>query len=100
MRMRTPLCSHSLTHFPFASCLLARMFGFPVCLPARPLARHARFPCLPCLVCLMLLQVAVIEFCRSVLNLENANSAEFDTDTSDPVVMYMPEISNLQVRDE
>ncbi|XP_058451431.1 CTP synthase [Malaya genurostris] len=37
------------------------------------------------------LQVAVIEFARNVLNLENANSTEVDADTKHPLVIDMPE---------
>lgn len=45
------------------------------------------------------MQVAVIEYCRSVLGLEGANSAEFDKEAADPVIMYMPEINPDQVCD-
>ncbi|XP_058801964.1 CTP synthase [Phymastichus coffea] len=37
------------------------------------------------------LQVAVIEYARNVLNLEDANSIEFDRDCKNPVVIDMPE---------
>lgn len=43
------------------------------------------------------LQVAVIEFCRNVLDMKNANSEEFDTKTPFPVVVFMPEISKTQM---
>jgi len=37
------------------------------------------------------LQIAVIEFCRHVLGLEEANSLEFDPDTEHPVITLMEE---------
>uniref|UniRef100_A0A6U1F2G0 CTP synthase n=1 Tax=Tetraselmis chuii TaxID=63592 RepID=A0A6U1F2G0_9CHLO len=37
------------------------------------------------------MQVAVVEFCRNVLGLEEANSTEFDQSTPTPVVVFMPE---------
>lgn len=36
-------------------------------------------------------QVMVIEFARYVFGMKNANSAEFDTETPNPVVISMPE---------
>ncbi|CAD7959667.1 unnamed protein product [Amoebophrya sp. A120] len=39
------------------------------------------------------LQVATIEACRHVLNLERANSTEFDEATPHPAVVFMPEHS-------
>jgi CTP synthase len=37
-------------------------------------------------------QAMVVEYCRNVLNLEGANSAEFDEKSAHPVVFFMPEI--------
>eukprot|EP01069_Polyplicarium_translucidae_P001531 Polyplicarium_translucidae@DN1703_c0_g1_i2.p1 len=37
------------------------------------------------------LQVAAIEFCRNVLGLKGANSAEFDPDTPHKAIVFMPE---------
>ncbi|MCH6258470.1 CTP synthase [Puniceicoccaceae bacterium K14] len=37
------------------------------------------------------LQIAVIEYCRNVLGLEDANSLEFDAETSSPVITLMEE---------
>ena len=37
------------------------------------------------------MQLAVVEFCRNVLKMENANSVEFDEKTKFPVVISMPE---------
>lgn len=42
-------------------------------------------------------QVAVIEYCRNVLGLMDAQSSEFDQDTSNPVVMFMPEGSKTHM---
>jgi len=39
------------------------------------------------------MQMAVIEIARNVLNLEDANSTEFDQETTNPVVIPMPELS-------
>lgn len=43
------------------------------------------------------LQVAVIEYCRSVLGIKDATSAEFDPHAAHPVVLYMPEISTTHM---
>jgi CTP synthase len=37
------------------------------------------------------MQIAVIEYARNVLNMEDANSTEFDSATPYPVVVFMPE---------
>ncbi|RRT60174.1 hypothetical protein B296_00024974 [Ensete ventricosum] len=37
--------------------------------------------------------IAVIEFARSVMNLKEANSTEFDPVTTSPVVIFMPEVN-------
>ena len=37
------------------------------------------------------MQIAVIEFARSVLGKEGANSTEFDPSTRHPTVVFMPE---------
>lgn len=36
-------------------------------------------------------QVAVVEFCRNVLGMKQADSTEFNSATSQPVVVFMPE---------
>lgn len=36
--------------------------------------------------------IAVIEFARSILGLQDANCTEFDTNTHNPCVIFMPEI--------
>ncbi|RWW21774.1 hypothetical protein GW17_00014056 [Ensete ventricosum] len=38
-------------------------------------------------------KIAVIEFARSVMNLKEANSTEFDPVTTSPVVIFMPEVN-------
>ncbi|KOC65329.1 CTP synthase [Habropoda laboriosa] len=43
------------------------------------------------------LQVAVIEFARNVLGIENANSVEIDPDTDQPVIIDMPEYNPGQM---
>ena len=43
------------------------------------------------------MQIAVIEFARSVCKLPNAASIELDERTSDPVVVYMPEIDRTKL---
>ena len=42
------------------------------------------------------MQIAVIDFARNVLGLENANSEEFDEQTPDPVIHIMDEQKNLK----
>ena len=59
-------------------------------------AKYARENKVPYLGICLGLQVATIEFCRSILNIENASSCEFDAalKPEDPraIVVYMPEI--------
>eukprot|EP00276_Gloeochaete_wittrockiana_P003383 CAMPEP_0184648982 /NCGR_PEP_ID=MMETSP0308-20130426/6254_1 /TAXON_ID=38269 /ORGANISM="Gloeochaete witrockiana, Strain SAG 46.84" /LENGTH=561 /DNA_ID=CAMNT_0027081339 /DNA_START=326 /DNA_END=2011 /DNA_ORIENTATION=- len=43
------------------------------------------------------MQVAVIEFARNMLNMPLANSTEFNSDTPNPVVLFMPEISRTHM---
>lgn len=52
-------------------------------------ARNNKIPFLG--ICLGM-QIAVIEFARSVCNIPNAASIELDANTSDPVIIFMPEI--------
>ncbi|MBK29664.1 MAG: CTP synthetase [Euryarchaeota archaeon] len=60
-------------------------------------AGHARENNIPYLGVCLGLQVAVIEFCRSVLGWQDANSTEFDEATPHPVVVFMPEISKTHL---
>ncbi|RWW20348.1 hypothetical protein GW17_00015549 [Ensete ventricosum] len=58
-------------------------------------AKYARENKIPYLGICLGMQIAVIEFARSVMNLREANSTEFDPDTTAPVVIFMPEIIEL-----
>ncbi|NND65066.1 MAG: CTP synthase [Gammaproteobacteria bacterium] len=54
-------------------------------------AQFAREQKVPYLGICLGMQIAVIEFARHVANLENANSTEFDSDTSHPVIALITE---------
>jgi CTP synthase len=54
-------------------------------------ARYARENKIPYYGLCLGLQIAVIEFCRHVINLPKANSVEFDPQTPDPVINMMEE---------
>ena len=58
-------------------------------------AKYAREHKVPFLGVCLGMQVMVIEYARNVLNLEEANSTEFDEVTPHPVVMFMPEINHF-----
>ena len=60
-------------------------------------ANYARVNNVPYLGVCLGLQIATIEFCRNVLCLENANSTEFDENTPNPAVVFMPEISKTHM---
>ena len=53
-------------------------------------AGYARTRAIPYLGLCLGMQVMVVEFARSQLGLTNANSTEFDPDTPDPVIAYLP----------
>jgi CTP synthase len=53
--------------------------------------RYARENDIPFLGICLGLQLAVVEFARNVMGLENANSTEFNADTEYPVVDILPE---------
>ncbi|OMJ16519.1 CTP synthase [Smittium culicis] len=55
-------------------------------------ARWAREHSIPYLGICLGFQVASIDFARSVCELKNAHSAEFDSETKEPIVIFMPEI--------
>lgn len=57
-------------------------------------ARKNRIPYLG--ICLGM-QIALIEFSRNVLNLENANSTEIDPNTLHPVIYLMPDQKGVQM---
>ena len=60
-------------------------------------AKYARTHKVPYLGICLGLQIATIEFCRNVLGLESANSTEFDENTPNPAVVFMPEISKTHL---
>ncbi|KAG6469479.1 hypothetical protein ZIOFF_074201 [Zingiber officinale] len=60
-------------------------------------AKYARENKVPFLGICLGMQIAVIEFARSVMNLKEANSTEFDPNTSTPVVIFMPEGSKTHM---
>jgi CTP synthase len=60
-------------------------------------ARYAREKRVPYLGLCLGMQVMCIEFARNVLNLEDANSSEFEVPTEHPVISLMPQ--QLRVRD-
>ncbi|KAK4273256.1 hypothetical protein QN277_021695 [Acacia crassicarpa] len=60
-------------------------------------AKYARENNVPYLGICLGMQIAVIEFARSVLGWERANSMEFDAQTPNPVVIFMPEGSRTHM---
>lgn len=56
-------------------------------------AKYARTHRIPYLGLCLGMQVMVIEYARHVVNLEQANSSEFDESTPHPVIIFMPEIN-------
>ncbi|PKA59658.1 CTP synthase [Apostasia shenzhenica] len=60
-------------------------------------AKYARESNIPYLGICLGMQIAVIEFARNVLNLEDANSTEFDPNTKNPCVIFMPEGSKTHM---
>ncbi|VFQ68654.1 unnamed protein product [Cuscuta campestris] len=60
-------------------------------------AKYAREHNIPYLGICLGMQICVIEFARSVLGLEKANSTEFDEETPYPVVIFMPEGSKTHM---
>ncbi|KAL5732039.1 CTP synthase (glutamine hydrolyzing) [Ranunculus cassubicifolius] len=60
-------------------------------------ARYARENRIPYLGICLGMQIAVIEYARSVLNLHDANSTEFDSETKNPCVIFMPEGSKTHM---
>lgn len=60
-------------------------------------AKYARENRIPFLGICLGMQIAVIDFARSVLGLEDANSTEFDPDTKNPCVIFMPEGSKTHM---
>ncbi|XWS55433.1 hypothetical protein CRYUN_Cryun10bG0173100 [Craigia yunnanensis] len=60
-------------------------------------AKYARENRIPFLGICLGMQIAVIEFARSVLGLKDANSTEFDPNTRNPCVIFMPEGSRTHM---
>ncbi|XP_039124567.1 CTP synthase-like isoform X2 [Dioscorea cayenensis subsp. rotundata] len=60
-------------------------------------AKYARENKVPFLGICLGMQIAVIEFARSILKLKDANSTEFDPDTLNPCVIFMPEGSKTHM---
>ncbi|KAM7276252.1 hypothetical protein ACFE04_018118 [Oxalis oulophora] len=60
-------------------------------------AKYARENKIPYLGICLGMQITVIEFARSVLGWIRANSTEFDSQTPDPVVIFMPEGSRTHM---
>ncbi|XP_064975873.1 uncharacterized protein LOC135581717 [Musa acuminata AAA Group] len=60
-------------------------------------AKYAREHKVPYLGICLGMQIAVIEIARSVLNLPDANSTEFNPDTTTPCVIFMPEGSKTHM---
>ncbi|KAF8390820.1 hypothetical protein HHK36_023119 [Tetracentron sinense] len=60
-------------------------------------AKYARESRVPFLGICLGMQIAVIEFARSVLDLQDANSTEFDPETRSPCVIFMPEGSKTHM---
>lgn len=60
-------------------------------------AKYAREKNIPYLGICLGMQIAVIEYARSVLGLKNANSTEFDPNTKNPCVIFMPEVCHQTI---
>ncbi|KAL9675445.1 hypothetical protein QQ045_003647 [Rhodiola kirilowii] len=60
-------------------------------------AKYARENQVPYLGICLGMQTAVIEFARSILGMEDANSTEFNAQTCNPCVIFMPEGSKTQM---
>ncbi|XP_038996890.1 CTP synthase-like isoform X2 [Hibiscus syriacus] len=60
-------------------------------------AKYARESKVPFLGICLGMQIAVIEYARSVLGLHDANTEEFDPQTSNPCVIFMPEGSKTHM---
>lgn len=63
-------------------------------------AKYARENKVPYLGICLGMQIAVIEYARSVLGMVDANSTEFDPDTTSPCVIFMPEVCDPRLVDK
>ena len=61
-------------------------------------AKHARENNIPCLGICLGMQVMVIEYARNVLGFKDANSSEFDENTTHPVIALLPEQVNIVMK--
>ncbi|KAK4057639.1 CTP synthase ura7 [Microbotryomycetes sp. JL221] len=60
-------------------------------------AKWAREKQVPYLGICLGFQIAVIEYCRNVVGIKDAHSAELIEDTKEPVIIFMPEISKTHL---
>jgi len=60
--------------------------------------KYARENKIPFLGICLGMQCAVIEFARNVINLEGANSTEFNPDTPYPILNFLPEQKNIKIK--
>ncbi|KAL5726628.1 CTP synthase (glutamine hydrolyzing) [Ranunculus cassubicifolius] len=60
-------------------------------------ARYARENRIPYLGICLGMQIDVIEYACSVLNLHDANNTEFDSETKNPCVIFMPKGSKTHM---
>lgn len=60
-------------------------------------ARWARTNNIPYLGICLGMQIAVIEYARNVLHIENAESAEMHAEASEPLIIFMPEGSKTHL---
>ncbi|PHU26634.1 CTP synthase 1 [Capsicum chinense] len=60
-------------------------------------AKYAREHRIPFLGICLGMQIAVIDYARSILGLQHANSTEFDPNTQNPCVIFMPEGSKTHM---
>ena len=58
--------------------------------------KYARENNVPCLGICLGMQLAVVEYCRNVLGLADANSAEFDMDSKNHVIDIMPDQKHVE----
>lgn len=56
--------------------------------------KYARENQVPFLGICLGMQLAVVEFARSILGFHDANSTEFEPETSSPCIIFMPEVLN------
>ena len=72
-------------------------FGKRGCDGMMKAAQWARLHNIPYLGICLGMQLAVVEFARSVCGMDKADSAEFDEECEQPVIVYMPEIDKTKL---